>query len=417
MNINSLKLILISLAIGFLIGLERNISFQSQNEKGFAGSRTFALISLLGFLSGIISKEQNYFFYIAFFSFSLLVISAYLLKVIHYSKNGTTTHVAALITFLIGYLISQEKLELALSITTLTVFILNLKTKLRKIETKLSQKEINAAVLLLGMTFLILPYLPDKTYFYFNPKKTWEMAVLIASLSFIGYLGVKFLGQKYGILLTGAAGGFISSTAVTYSLSKLYKSTKPKNLLYTYASAISIANTIMFLRVLIETLFVNKKVFYFLFFPYISATLSGIAISYYFYKKNSANIEIKSEVLQKSPLELNEAIKFALIFGIIYALVYYAAQKYGNLGIYIISFLSGITDVDAITLSLSSLANNKLALTNASIGIVIASFTNSVVKCLIVWIFGEKELAKKVTLFFIITLSVFILTFLLTLIN
>jgi len=417
MDITTLKLILISLVIGFLIGLERNISFLSQNEKGFAGSRTFALISLLGFLSGYITDTLDYFFYIAFFSFSLLVISAYLLKVIHYSKNGTTTHVAALITFIIGYLISQEKLELAITVATLTVFVLNLKNQLKKIELKISQKEISAAILLLGMSFIVLPYLPDKTYFYFNPKKTWEMAVLIASLSFLGYLGVKFLGQKYGILLTGAAGGFVSSTAVTFSLSKLYKLQKPKHLLYTYAAAISIANTIMFLRVLIETLFVNKEVFNFLLIPYTLTTITGIAISYYFYKKNEANIEIKSEALQKSPLELNEAIKFALLFGIIYAIVYYASQKYGNLGIFVVSFLSGITDVDAITLSLSSLANKKISLINASIGIVIASFTNSVVKCLIVWIFGEKELAKKVTLFFIITLSVFILTFLLKLIS
>jgi len=410
MDVTTIKLIAISVTLGFLIGLERNISFIRQNEKGFAGSRTFALISLFGYLSGVITQSLPYFFYIAFFILGLLVISAYLLKVIHYSKQGTTTHIAAILTFLIGYLVSQNQTILAITITIIVVFVLNLKTKLQKIESNLSSKDISAAVLLLGMTFLVLPYLPDKMIFYFNPHKTWAMAVIIASLSFVGYLGIKFFGQKYGILLTGAAGGFISSTAVTFSISKLYRLQKQSSLLYTYASAIAIANTIMFARVLIETLLVNKRLFLFMFFPYALTTAVGIFIAYRLYKKTSINVELKSEVLEKNPLELDEAIKFAIIFGIIYGLVYFVGEKYGNAGIFIVSFLSGITDVDAITLSLSSLAD-KISPLNSAIGIAIASFTNSVVKCLIVWIFGEKELAKIVTRFFCVILGVFALSF------
>ncbi|WP_457561797.1 MgtC/SapB family protein [Caminibacter pacificus] len=412
MDILTLKLLAISIVLGFLIGLERNISFIHQNEKGFAGSRTFSLISLFGFLAGIITKTQSYFFYLAFFVLGALVISAYFLKVIHYDKQGSTTHVAAILTFLIGYLVSQNEVSFAITLSIVIVFILNIKTKLKKIESSLSSKDISAAVLLLVMTFLVLPYLPDKMIFYFNPHKTWAMAVIIATLSFIGYLGIKFFGQKYGILLTGAAGGFISSTAVTFSISKLYKIQKNSSLLYTYAAAIAIANTIMFARVLIESLIVNKEVFFILVLPYTITTIVGVYISYRFYKKTSQNIEIKSEVLEKNPLELDEAIKFAIIFGFIYALVYFVGQKYGNIGIYIISFLSGITDVDAITLSLSSLANKNLSLFSAATGIAIASFTNSVVKCLIVWIFGEKELAVLITKFFGVILSVFVLSFL-----
>jgi uncharacterized membrane protein (DUF4010 family) len=158
------------------------------------------------------------------------------------------------------------------------------------------------------MTFLVLPYLPDKMIFYFNPHKTWAMAVIIASLSFVGYLGIKFFGQKYGILLTSAAGGFISSTAVTFSISKLYRLQKQSSLLYTYASAIAIANTIMFARVLIETLLVNKRLFLFMFFPYALTTAVGIFIAYRLYKKTSINVELKSEVLEKTLLSLTKPL-------------------------------------------------------------------------------------------------------------
>ncbi|WP_457564359.1 MgtC/SapB family protein [Caminibacter sp.] len=408
---DDIKLILISLFLGFLIGLERNISFKNENEKGFAGSRTFAFISLLGFLSAYINdKFYSNFIYISFFGIILIVAIAYFLKVFHYHKQGTTTHIAAILTFILGILVYKNELLFAFSLTFFIVLLLNIKSKLKSLEFKLSSTDINAAILLFGMTFLILPYLPNKIIYYINPYKTWLMAIIISSLSFFGYLGIKIFGQKYGILLTGAAGGFVSSTAVTYSLSKMYA--KIKKSPYLYAAAIAIANTIMFSRVLVESAIINKKLAAFIAFPYILTTIVGIFISYKFYKKETSKEEIKIE--SKNPLELDEAIKFAVIFALIYAAVEIIGHKYGNTGIYIVSALSGLTDVDAITLSLSSLAASKISIKTASIGIAIASFSNSLVKLSIVWIFGKKELAVLITKFFAVTLSVFVFSMILT---
>ena len=405
---------LIATALGFLIGLERNISFNSQNSKSFAGSRTFALISILGYLSIYLSKYLPYLIYISFFAVALLIIAAYFVKIKKYQKEGSTTHFAAMLSFLIGVLIFYNK-NLAVIVTILTVFLLNIKTTIKYLESKLSHKDINSALLLLIMTFIVLPLLPDKMIYYINPYKTWLMAVIIASLSFLGYISIKLIGHKYGILLTGAAGGFVSSTAVTLTLSKMYTITKNINLLYTYAAAIAIANTIMFARVLVETFLVNRNVTLILFIPYTITTIIGIYYSYKLYKNSSKNVEINISALEKNPLELDEAIKFAIIFGIIYSLSYFISNKYGNIGVYILSFFSGLTDVDAITLSLSSLAKDEISLKTASIGIAIASFTNSLVKLLIVWIFGKKDIAIVITKFFGTILSIFILSMLIVL--
>ena len=412
MELQFIYSLLIALALGFLIGLQRNISFNEENIKSFAGSRTFALISLIGYISVVLSKYFSFLIYVTFFGVFLLITSAYLVKIIKYQKQGSTTHFAAILAFLIGILVYFEK-NLAVIITILTVFLLNIKTTIKYLESKISHKDINSALLLLIMTFVVLPLLPDKMVYYINPYKTWLMAVIIASLSFLGYLLIKLIGHKYGILLTGAAGGFVSSTAVTLTLSKIYAITKNINLLFTYAAAIAIANTIMFARVLVETFLINQKVTLLLIIPYVLTTLLGIYYSYKLYKKSAKNIEISITQLEKNPLELDEAIKFAIIFGIIYSLSYFISNKYGNIGVYVLSFFSGLTDVDAITLSLSSLSKNSLSIHTAAVGIAIASFMNSVFKLSIVWFFGKKELAIEITKFFALILSVFvILTFL-----
>ncbi len=412
MNLKFLYILLLSVSLGFLIGLERNIYFNIEKEREFAGSRTFAIISLLGFLSAYMSQFFPNIFYISFIGIIILSSIAYFLKVFRYHKQGATTHFSALITFLIGGLTYFDK-NLAIFITIIIVFLLNIKTTLKKIEKKLSLKDVNAALLLAIMTFIILPLLPNKMIYYFNPYKTWFMAVIIAFLSFLGYLAIKLIGKKYGILLMGAAGGFVSSTALTLSLSKMFKINSQKNLLYTFATGICIANTIMFLRVLIESLLINQKLALIIAFPYILTTFFGIIYSYKLYKKSNENIDFNISKFEKNPLELDEAIKFAIIFGVIYSFVYYFSTKYGSFGIYIISFISGLTDVDATTLSLSSLANNKITLLNAALGISIASMANSFFKLLIVWFFGKKELSIVITKFFIfimITFSVSSLT-------
>jgi uncharacterized membrane protein (DUF4010 family) len=400
LNLEFLKLLIISILIGFSIGLERSIRFNSKNINSFAGSRTFALISLSGFLSAYLNEKYPYFLYISVLIIGILIISAYFLKVIHYKKQGSTTHFAAILTYFLGILVYIGKIEYAIFIGVITIVILSLKPKLEEFESKISINDINAGVLLLVMTFLILPILPNKPidpYHLFNPYKTWLMAVLISALSFIGYISLKLVGNK-GILITAAAGGLFSSTAVTFTLSKMYKTNKTNK--YLYIAGISIANAIMFARVYAETLIVNKELSSKILLPFLLATLFGMIYAYYIYKKSYVQ-KIDIDLKSKNPLEIDEAIKFAIIFAIIYAAAELVSNKYGNLGIYLLSFFSGITDVDAITLSLSNLAVSKIPQISAINGIIIASVTNSIVKFLIAVVVA-KDLSKELFLFFLL---------------
>jgi uncharacterized membrane protein (DUF4010 family) len=412
MDTQILQAFFISAVLGFIIGLERNVSFVSEKEEGFAGSRTFTLISILGFLSSWINEYINYFLLVTFLIVGLIIIMAYFLKVAHYSKQGTTTHIAALITFLIGIMMQKGLYHYAIVVTVFTVLILNLKTKLKKIESSLTIKEINAGILLLIMSFVLLPILPNKNigpYELFNPYKTWLMAIIIALLSFVGYLGIKFFGEKKGILFTAAAGGFVSSTAVTATMSAMFKNTG--NNIFTYLSAIAIANTLMFARVVIEMYITNPYLVKILLIPYLIAFVYGVWFSFYFYKKSVSNVSTSLNKLEKNPLELAEAIKFAIIFAIIYALVEFSNKHFGNAGLYIVSFISGFTDVDAITLSLGELSKSSLILNSAATGIVTASISNTVTKFFIVMFFS-RTLAKKALLFFIPEILILSLTYL-----
>ena len=229
------------------------------------------------------------------------------------------------------------------------------------------------------------------------------MAVIIATISFVGYIAIKILGNKQGVLLTGMFGGLISSTAVSISLSKMYA--VQKKYLHNFAAGITIACTLMYIRVVFEAVVINTEVASHLFLPYGLATLSGFLYVYIIYKKSiDTSPGIQDEILSKNPLQLGEAIKFGLLFGLIYGVITFVKEDYGDIGVYIVSFLSGITDVDAITLSLSQLqADNKLPVTTSVYGIVIASVVNTYVKLGIVFWMGGREPGLKVLWFVLIT--------------
>jgi len=408
-----IQLLLIAVILGFIIGLQRTMSSLYQNKGGenpffFAGSRTFALIALLGFLSGWLAKSAPTIVTMVAFSVLGLIILSYYLKTTLYRKMGMTTQVAAIITYLLGLMVYLHLEQYAIFIGILMIILLEIKPRLQRIEQNVTPSDIKATILLLAMTFLLLPVLPDEMigpYKLFNPYKTWLMAVIIAAISFVGYVAIKILGNKRGVLLTGLFGGLISSTAVSISLSQMY--TTQKDYLNNFAAGIAMACTLMYLRVLFEAFVINKKVALILLLPYAAASLSGLIFVYILYKNSkTATFDLEAVSTTKNPLQLSEAIKFGILFGIIYGAISIVQNHYGNIGVYIISTLSGITDVDAITLSLSQLAlDEKLTLQASAAGIVIASATNSLVKLGIVFWIGGRAIGWRLTFFFILTLG------------
>ena len=408
-----IKTLLISVILGFMIGLQRTMTMIYSNttdkkESYFAGSRTFALISLLGFLSGWLYASAPVIIIIIALSIVGLIGFSYYIKTTLYKNMGMTSQIAAIITYLLGVMVYLRLEQYAIFIGVLMIILLEIKPRLQRIEQNITPSDFNASILLLAMTFLILPILPDEMigpYKLFNPYKTWLMAIIIAAISFIGYVAIKILGNKRGVLLTGLFGGFISSTAVSISLSQMY--TTQKAYLNNFAAGIAMACTLMYVRVLFEAFVINQKVALTLLLPYTAASLSGLIFVYILYKHSkTATLDLEKTDIGKNPLQLSEAVKFGILFGVIYGAINIVQNHYGNIGVYIISILSGITDVDAITLSLTQLVTDqKLSLQVSANGIVIASITNSLIKLGIIYWIGGKTIGWKLTLFFLITLG------------
>ena len=176
------------------------------------------------------------------------------------------------------------------------------------------------------MSFVVLPVLPDKMigpYHLFNPYKTWLMAVIIAAISFVGYAAIKLLGQKRGVFITGAAGGLISSTAVSISLSKMFN--RQFEYINNYTGGIAIACTFMYLRVLFEAAVVHPELALRLAPAYLAAASSGLLFSWWLYSHSkAADINFENPAISRNPLQLSEAIKFGLLFGIIYGAIAFA---------------------------------------------------------------------------------------------
>jgi uncharacterized membrane protein (DUF4010 family) len=175
-----------------------------------------------------------------------------------------------------------------------------------------------------------------------------------------------------------------------------------------YAGGVAVACTFMYLRVLFEAAVIHPALAKALAPAYVAASAIGIVFSYFLYtRSHTADIHFEEQAIAKNPLQLSEALKFGLLFGVIYGAIAFTQGRFGDIGVYIVSFISGITDVDAITLSLSELAKDeKVVMKTAMNGIVIASVVNSLVKLGIVFWIGGLRLGWRVAQFFIVTLGV-----------
>ncbi len=408
MDYGMIQSLAIVIMLGFAIGMQRTLSYMRSGEHTFGGSRTFALIALSGYLAAWLDKLYTGTVLVVAAVLGLMLLVAYYLKVTQTQRWGMTTQIAALVTYLLGVLAYRGEILWAVFIGVLVIILLEIKPRLQALERHIGPTDVNAVILLLAMSFVILPILPDKMigpWHLFNPYKTWMMAVIIAAISFVGYVAIKVLGQKHGVFLTGAAGGLISSTAVSISLSQMFQ--KQYDLINNYAGGIAIACTFMYLRVLFEAFVIHPELAWRLTPAYLLAAGSGLLYSWWFYRHaKAAEINLENSAITKNPLQLSEAIKFGILFGIIYGAIALVQTRYGNLGVYLVALFSGLTDVDAITLSLSEMAKDgKLAEYAAMNGIVIASVTNSVVKLGIVYWLGGVKLGWRLTLFFVVTLG------------
>jgi len=388
----------VALGLGMLIGLERE---RSKSEEGGAGVRTFALIALTGAIAGYLGETLglDWLALSIFFAVAALIIGQYVVTSLR-GDPGITTEISALLAFLLGLLCAHGQLQLAAWVAVAMALLLALKGWLHQLASRINASDVEATLKFCIVTLIILPLVPDHNYGpppfdVMNPYKIWLMVVLISALNFTSYLLIKIVGTEHGIGLAGLLGGLASSTAVTLGFSQ--RSRQPGEDASALALGILLAWTVMFFRVVIMTSLISWELGQRLMLLVGLLAVTNLGACYWLWRRRQQMQ--RGEVKPGSnPFELDEAIKFGLLFGVV-VLIAKAAQVYlGDAGLYLAAGIAGLTDVDAITLAMADLAKTDEA--SVAIGaraIIVAVLANTLTKSAMAISLGSPEL-RRITL-------------------
>ncbi len=372
----------LALAVGLLIGAERGWQKRTAAEGGrIAGIRTFGLVGLLGGLWAVLGREfGDILLGFSFAAVAALMILAHVLDPDRERDRSITSVVAALVTFALGALAVRGFEAVAAAGAVITATLLSLKPVLHRWLQQLEPEELYGTLKLLLISVVLLPVLPNQGYgpwHALNPREVWLMVVLIASISFAGYFAMKIAGTRRGILYTAILGGLASSTAVTLSMSRI--ATKRSTLAPLLSAGVLAACATMFPRMLLAIAVINPNLVLPALAPLAIMGLVTLAAAGWILQRSPRSGD-PGEVPLRNPFELGPALKFGLLLAAVMVLAQAFKAWLGHTGIYLLAGLSGLSDVDAITLSLAGMARSDLAAHVAVDAIVLAAMANSVVK-------------------------------------
>ncbi len=401
MNFADFYPFIVSLLIGALIGTERQRRIAEETVRGVAGLRTFTLIALLGTLSATLADHYGPVFAIAAFaSFTIVVGLGYVASASYMGRIDFTATVAAVVTFSLGMLASfSENILLVISLAIITTWILATRTITHHYVEALSETDLLDTIKMGIIALVIYPLLPDQTIDPFgvlNPRQIWLFVVLVSMIGYVGYVLIRILGAERGLSLTGILGGLVSSTAVATAMASEVK--ESKELLPSAVFATAIASCTMFPRMLFIVLLVNRNLFLSLSLPLLSMTAVGVVMAYVRMRNNK---HIEKNVDVKDPFRILPALKFGVLFAFVLLASKLASIYFGNTGAYAASIIAGMADVDAITLSMSTLARSSLTPGTAVNAITLAAMTNTIVKLLIAYILGTREFGNRIAVIFL----------------
>jgi uncharacterized membrane protein (DUF4010 family) len=401
--------LLVALGVGFLIGLQREqtASGERQPERTTPGGvRTYPLVALSGALASLLAPRFGVWAAVLGFLWVLIPLAlAYADDLRRERDRGITSEIAFLLTYLLGCLSTadgvagslKERLLLCAGTAVAVTALLSYKDPLHALASRISRDDLYATVKFGVLALVALPLLPDKGYGPYqalNPSKIGLFVVLVAGLSFLGYVAVRWLGPGKGLGVTGLIGGLLSSTAIALTFSARAK-TEPKAA-SACALGIILASAIMGLRVIGVVGFTNPSLIRLIAAPVGALSLAGFVAGGILYLK-SRNGGLEAEGVRFSnPFELASAFKFGVLFTIILLVVKAATQHWGARGSYAAALLAGTADVDAITISLSRTPAAELAPQNAAIGIFLACAANTLVKAGIAAVVGGWSFAWRV---------------------
>lgn len=392
--------LLVSGSLGALVGLERQWErqFGHPGRHVPAGLRTFALWALTGNVCGLLAREWG----VLVFAAGLVAVGVWTGLFLYFRGlekpgAGMTTAATGVLTFLIGGMVAAGQSVAALVLTVLILLLLAGRSRLHAITRQMTREDLRMALQFLAVSGAVLPLVPDQAfgpYEAFNPRSVWLMVVMVSGLGFLGYIAVRWLGESKGIALTGIAGGLASSTATTLSMARMSRARPEVSADCTLA--ILLACTVMLWRVVVLIAAVHWPLAVSLLPDFAILSLPGAiyALTRWMHRGNPAPPDGGK---YRNPLSLKIAIQFGLLYAVVVFIVKVASAWFGGTGVMVASFISGLTDLDAISLSLSNLSGNGgIAIPLAIQGILLATVANSLMKAGLAAALGSPELRKKV---------------------
>jgi uncharacterized membrane protein (DUF4010 family) len=382
----------VALAIGLLVGLERGWKTRAEEDhQRAAGFRTFALSGLLGGVTGALALQVGVQVVGLVFLGYTAVFAAFHWMEAKVEKNvSATSVVAGMLTFLLGVMSVTGELHVAIACAVAMTVLLALREQLHGWVASLKWPEIRAVLVLLAMSFLLLPVLPNSTidpWNSINPHEIWLLAILIAALSFGGYVAVRIFGGRLGVVLTSLAGGLASSTATTLAFGRLAREHPASSRLL--SAGILIAGVVMVGRVGFIAATLNRELFASLALPLASAAgaLGAGSMVVVLGNAERATPELRID----NPLALGTALKLAALIAVIMLTVEVLRAAFGNTGVLIVASLSGLVDVDAAVISIARLSGKDIDLNTAAHGILIAAAANTISKAALAgWVGGGR---------------------------
>ncbi|MEG8947931.1 MgtC/SapB family protein [Rosettibacter firmus] len=370
---------IVALALGFLVGLERESSKSKQKKIVLGGVRTYPIISMLGFgCAWLYSIGVQAILPIGLIAVSGLTAISYFTKV-QTERLGVTSEVTALVTFIVGALAYLVDIWAAMTLGIINTILLSEKARLEEMVEKLDRVEFLAVLKFLLVTLIILPVLPDKDYtiFHLNPSKIWKIVIIVSSLGFIGYFLSKRLGDHIGFRLSGFIGGIVSSTAVSIAYGRMAQ--KNENVANNALQGALIASSVMYLRVLILIMIVNPLIVSSVWWQLIVLSIIGFVLSYFDLKVHSGKSSFNkdSQNLQ-NPFEIRPSLMFALLFVLLTVITGWVKMYFGQSGVLTLSIIVGVTDIDPFILSIISTSNFEIKVMASAI--IISMMSNTIMK-------------------------------------
>lgn len=382
----------LALAIGFLVGVERGWRERDIAEGGrTAGIRTYALTGLLGGVAGLLSQSLGAWAFVGIgFPFAAAFTLFKQREQQAEDDHSVTAVVAALLVFSLGAYAVVGDGRTAAAAAVVATGLLASKGVLHGWLRRLSWPELRSALILLAMSFVALPLLPNQgfgPYDSVNPYELWMLTIVMAGVSFIAYAAMRMFGPSRGVVVASLAGALVSSTAVTFQLGRLNRDEPAASTIH--AGGALLAGAVMAARLGVITAILAPALFQRVIPPLGAFALISVLLGVVAGVRSGPPPAQPDPSAMKSPFDLGLVLKFALVLGVVMSAARILSALYGASGLLPVAAFAGLVDADAVTLTAARMAAEGLDLNTAAYAILIAAGVDSLSKTAIATFVGS----------------------------